>query len=374
MSRSSFRGWAFTAVGLWGLGCSNGASSEAEVSAVQPEGVATAALDVKAAAPAAVAGVEASKEFNPRLLRRFTPLRARFDSESAPSTDEMISLGRMLYYDKRLSKNKDVACNSCHQLDAYGVDGEKTSAGDHGQRGGRNSPTVYNAGGFFVQFWDGRAPNVEEQAKGPILNPIEMAMPNAEAVIARLKVIPGYVEAFNKAFPGQANALTYDNVGRAIGAFERGLSTPAPWDKYLTGDKSALTAAQVEGLKVFTNVGCMVCHTGEFLGGNSYQRAGAVEPWPNQTDEGRQKVTANAADKMMFKVPTLRNIAKTGPYFHDGSATTLPDAVRMMGSHQLGLELSDTEVNSIVAWLESLTGELPKAYIAEPALPPDAKG
>jgi cytochrome c peroxidase len=336
--------------------------------------VVTAAAAAKSADAPAGAGVEASKEFNPRLLRRFTPLRARFDAESAPSTEEMISLGRMLYFDKRLSKNKDVACNSCHQLDAYGVDGEKTSPGDHGQRGGRNSPTVYNAGGFFVQFWDGRAPNVEEQAKGPILNPIEMAMPNAEAVIARLKVVPGYVEAFNKAFPGQANALTYDNVGKAIGAFERGLSTPAPWDKYLTGDKSALTAAQVEGLKVFTNVGCMVCHTGEFLGGNSYQRAGAVEPWPNQTDEGRQKVTANAADKMMFKVPTLRNIAKTGPYFHDGSAATLPEAVRMMGNHQLGLELSETEITSIVAWLESLTGELPKAYIAPPALPADAKG
>ncbi len=318
--------------------------------------------------------VEASKEFNPRLLRRFAPLRARFDAPEAPVSEELIGLGRMLYFDTRLSKNKDVSCNSCHKLDAYGVDGEKTSPGDHGQRGGRNSPTVYNAGGFFVQFWDGRAPNVEEQAKGPILNPVEMAMPSGEAVVARLQAIPGYVDAFKTAFPGQPNPLTYDNVGRAIGAFERGLSTPAPWDKYLKGDKSALTSAQLEGLKVFTNVGCMVCHTGEFLGGNSYQRAGAVEPWPNQTDEGRQKVTANAADKMMFKVPTLRNIAKTGPYFHDGSATTLPDAVRMMGTYQLGLELSDAEITSIVAWLESLTGELPKAYIVEPALPPDAKG
>jgi cytochrome c peroxidase len=201
-----------------------------------------------------------------------------------------------------------------------------------------------------------------------------MAMPSAEAVLARLKVIPGYVEAFSKAFPEQTAPLTYDNVGRAIGAFERGLSTPARWDDYLRGDKSALSAAEVEGLKVFTNVGCMVCHTGEFLGGNSYQRAGVVEPWPNQSDEGRQKITASTADKMMFKVPTLRNITKTAPYFHDGSAPTLPAAVRMMGTYQLGLDLSDAEVQSIVTWLESLTGKLPTSYIAEPTLPPDTKG
>lgn len=372
------RNWSLLAC-LVGVGCSNAGSSDSNIgvngaAVAQPEANPAASPAAASAEAPAGGAASASKEFNPRLLRRFAPLRSRFDSPDAPVTEEMIGLGRMLYFDKRLSKNKDVACNSCHQLDAYGVDGEKTSPGDHGQRGGRNSPTVYNAGGFFVQFWDGRAPNVEEQAKGPILNPIEMAMPNAESVVARLKAIPGYVEAFNKAFPGQPSALNYDNVGRAIGAFERGLSTPAPWDKFLAGDKAALSPAEVEGLKVFTNVGCMVCHTGEFLGGNSYQRAGAVEAWPNQTDEGRQKVTSNAADKMMFKVPTLRNIAKTGPYFHDGSATTLPEAVRMMGSYQLGLELSETEVSAIVAWLGSLTGELPKAYIAPPTLPADGKG
>jgi cytochrome c peroxidase len=291
------------------------------------------------------------------------------ESADHPLTEEKIALGRMLYFDKRLSKNQDVSCNSCHQLDAYGVDGEATSLGDKGQRGGRNSPTVYHAAGYFAQFWDGRATDVEQQAKGPILNPKEMAMPSPEAVVARLNGIGGYREVFKKAFPDAAEPITYDNVGVAIGAFERRLVTPSRWDQYLTGDKNALHDDELEGLKVFTNVGCMVCHTGEFLGGTSYQRVGAVEPWPNQGDRGREALTKNAADRMMFKVPTLRNIHKTAPYFHDGSAKTLDQAVRMMGKHQLGLELSDNEVTAIVAWLGSLTGELPKAYIAAPVLP-----
>lgn len=337
------------------------------VTAAQPS-VATAP---PAAVPAAASPVEASRAFNPRLLRRFAPLRLRLESAEAPATEAQIALGRTLYFDKRLSRNRDVSCNSCHRLDAYGVDGEATSRGDKGQRGARNSPTVYNAAGHFAEFWDGRAANVEEQAKGPILNPIEMAMPSDQAVVARLKAVPGYVEAFAKAFPNATPALTYNNVGFAIGAFERGLTTPARWDKYLTGDASALSEAEVEGLKTFTNSGCMVCHTGELLGGNSYQRVGAVEPWPNQGDVGRGKITKDNADSMMFKVPTLRNVTKTAPYFHDGSVATLDQAVRMMGKHQLGVELSDEEIQSIVTWLGALTGDIPTAYIAEPALPAD---
>jgi cytochrome c peroxidase len=201
-----------------------------------------------------------------------------------------------------------------------------------------------------------------------------MAMPNASAVVTRLRAIPGYGPEFAQAFPGEASPVTYDNLGRAIGAFERGLTTPARWDRYLAGDKAVLSAAEIEGLRIFTNVGCMVCHTGELLGGNSYQRAGAVEPWPNQQDLGRAAVTKNDADRMMFKVPTLRNITKTAPYFHDGSARTLDVAVRMMGKHQLGLDLADSEVSSIVTWLDTLTGTPPAAYIAEPALPPDGPG
>lgn len=318
----------------------------------------------EADAPAQVA----SKEFNPRLLRRFKPLRESLHEGPAPRAAE-IDLGRMLFFETRISKNGSQSCNSCHSLTNYGVDGESTSPGFDGTRGTRNSPSVYHAAGFFAQFWDGRALDVEAQAKGPILNPIEMGMKDAAQVEQKLAAIPGYDEAFRKAFPNEKQPLSYANVGKAIGAFERGLVTPARWDSYLKGDKSVLTSAEVDGLRVFTNVGCMVCHTGEFLGGSMYEKVGAVEPWTNQKDPGRFSVTKDERDRMVFKVPSLRNIAKTAPYFHDGSGKTLPDAVQMMGRHQLGLELSQAEVTSIVAWLNTLTGELPAHYIEKPSLP-----
>jgi cytochrome c peroxidase len=343
------------------LGCDKNDTTQ------KPRGPASAEAQPIAAATAV--NVEASKAFNPRLLRRFTPVRARIESADRAATADQIALGRKLYFEKRLSLNENLSCQSCHRLEAYGVDGEATSAGGGGERGGRNSPTVYHSAGSFTQFWDGRASDVEEQAKGPILNPVEMGMPSAEAVVARLQKIPVYVQDFAKAFPADEQPLSYDNVGRAIGAFERGLTTHSRWDDFLEGNNSALTTDEVEGLKVFTNVGCMVCHTGEFLGGSSYQRVGAVEPWPNQADVGRSAVTKNPADRMMFKVPTLRNVAKTGPYFHDGSARSLDDAVRMMGKHQLGLDLGDAEVASIVKWLAALTGDLPTDYITPPELP-----
>lgn len=321
------------------------------------------ATETKAAAPPAP-----SKEFNPRLLRRFKPVRELL-AEGPPPSPAQVDLGRMLFFETRLSKNGTQSCNSCHALSNYGVDGQPTSPGFDGTRGGRNSPTVYHAAGYFAQFWDGRAMDVEEQAKGPILNPIEMGMKDAAQVEQTLRAIPGYEDAFKKAFPTEKSPLNYTNVGRAIGAFERGLVTPSRWDAFLKGDKTALNAAEVEGLRVFTNVGCMVCHTGEFLGGSMYEKVGAVEPWVNQKDPGRYNVTKDERDRMVFKVPTLRNIEKTGPYFHDGSATTLPQAVQMMGRHQLGLELSEQEVASIVTWLNTLTGDLPQSYIQKPALP-----
>lgn len=310
----------------------------------------------------------ARKEFNPRLLRRFKPVR-EVPNETNEAKLAMVSLGRMLYFDKRLSKNGSQSCNSCHPLDQYGADGQVTSPGADGTRGTRNSPTVYHAAGFFAQFWDGRAHDVEEQAKGPIVNPVEMGLKDSAQVEGVLRGIKGYEAAFKQAFPGEAQPLTYANVGKAIGAFERGLVTPSRWDRFLNGDKTALSDAEVEGLHVFTNVGCMVCHTGEFLGGSMFGKVGAVEPWPNQRDAGRFEVTKNEADRMLFKVPTLRNIGKTAPYFHDGSAKTLPEAVQMMGRHQLGLELSEAEVASITTWLHSLTGDLPTSYIQAPQLP-----
>jgi cytochrome c peroxidase len=326
------------------------------------------------AADAAAHGSAASGRttINPRLLRRFKPVRAEIAATHAtPASPAMLDLGRMLFFDKRLSKKQDLSCNSCHDLEHYGVDGQMTSIGAEGKRGRRNSPTVYHAAGHIRSFWDGRAATIEDQAKMPITNPAEMAMPDGAAVVAELEAIPGYLPAFEAAFPGVATPITYDNVGTAIGAFERKLVTPSRWDRYLAGDRVALTAREVTGLQLFTDLGCITCHTGEFVGGSTFQKAGVVEDWPNQTDQGRFEVTRQPTDKMIFKVPSLRNVAKTAPYFHDGSAKTLTEAVTMMGQYQLGETLGADDVAAIVAWLDALTGELPESYIHAPALPPD---
>ena len=309
-------------------------------------------------------------EVNPRLLRRFKPVRKSLAAPGATIAPAMADLGRMLFFDKRLSRDHDLSCNSCHALDKFGVDNEPTSLGAKRHRGRRNSPTVYNAAGHFTAFWDGRAASVEEQAKGPILNPDEMAMPSAAAVVATLQRIPGYVAAFGAAFPGEASPVTYDHVGLAIGAFERNLVTPSRWDRYLAGDRHALSPQEIKGLRLFTDLGCMTCHTGEFVGGSMFQKAGIAAPWPNQADQGRFEVTKLASDRMLFKVPSLRNVAKTAPYFHDGSSATLDEAIEMMARHQIGEELGADDVAAIQAWLGTLTGELPAAYIAAPALPP----
>jgi cytochrome c peroxidase len=313
--------------------------------------------------------VEALGEFNPRLLRRFLPARETIASGEGEPSEPLIELGRMLYHEKRLSKSQELSCNNCHQLERYGVDAQKTSPGHRGQRGERNSPTVYHAAANFEQFWDGRALNVETQALAPILNPVEMAAPSQEYVVNVLESMPEYVAAFDNAFPGQQKPLTFSNVGNAIGAFERKLTTRSRWDKYLEGDRAALTQHEVQGLKLFTNLGCMVCHTGELLGGSMYEKVGAVEPWPNQRDQGRFSVTQREGDRMMFKVPTLRNVSETAPYFHDGFSDNLEHAVTMMGRHQLGLELETAEVGAIVVWLRSLKGDLPARYVARPELP-----
>ncbi len=290
------------------------------------------------------------------------------ENATNPVTKAKVDLGRMLYFEKRLSLDGDVSCNSCHRLDKFGVDNEKTSPGHKGQRGDRNSPTVYNAAFHFVQFWDGRAADVEEQAKGPILNPVEMAMPNEAEVTKRLEAIDGYRKAFAAAFPGEKQPITYDNLARAIGAFERKLVTPAPFDAFLAGDDKALTAEQQEGLAVFLDTGCTVCHTGAVLGGQMYQKLGLVKPYPTE-DSGRAKVTGNDAERGFFKVPSLRNVEKTAPYFHDGSIATLEQASRIMSEHQLGRTLSDADAAQLVAFLGSLTGTVDAEYTREPKLP-----
>ena len=303
-------------------------------------------------------------------LKAFATVPAVMEDDANPITEDKITLGRMLYYEPRLSKGQDIACNNCHQLDKYGVDGEPTSPGHKGQRGDRNSPTVYHAAGHFSQFWDGREPNVEEQAKGPILNPVEMALASDKQAVAVLKSIPQYVELFKAAFPGDDNPVTYDNMAKAIGAFERKLVTPSRWDKFLQGDATALTAAELDGLNEFLGANCQTCHMGPYLGGSLFQKLGIVKAWPDDSDTGREKVTGNQGDRMMFKVPSLRNIAETGPYFHDGKVPALNEAVGKMAEYELGSALTPEQIDSIVVFLESLTGEIPADYIKKPELPP----
>ena len=308
-------------------------------------------------------------EIAPASLKVFQPLPAVLAADQNPLTEAKIQLGRMLYYDARLSRDGKISCNTCHNLSQYGTDHERVSTGFKGQQGTRNSPTVYNAANQVAQFWDGRAADVEEQAKGPVLNPVEMAMPSPEAVVKVLSSIPGYVQAFQEAFPGEKNPVTYDNVGKAIGAFERKLVTPSRWDKYLTGDLTALTNVEKIGFNQFMDAGCQMCHSGAYVGGSTYMKLGVMKPWPDTADLGRFDVTHHDADKLKFKVPTLRNIAKTGPYFHNGSVPTLDQAVKDMGEFQLGKSLSNDQIKYIVVWLNTLTGDIPAEYIKPPELP-----
>lgn len=307
---------------------------------------------------------------NRAMLGMFQPLPESAESPENPFNPAKIKLGRMLYYDTRLSKDRSVSCNTCHDLASYGDDGAAVSTGIGQQQGGRSAPTVYNAALHIAQFWDGRAPHVEAQAIGPVLNPIEMGMPDETYVLRVLNSIPGYVELFKEAFPDDDAPLTYENVGKAIGAFERKLLTPAPWDAYLEGDEGALTDAQKEGLNLFINKGCITCHQGAGVGGHMYQKLGLVKPWPTE-DKGRAEVEGFESMEGFFKVPSLRNITETGPYLHDGSIESLEEMVKKMAEYQQGHVLTDEETAKIIEFLEALKGEVDDKYIAKPELPAD---
>jgi len=288
------------------------------------------------------------------------------------ATPEKLSLGKMLYFDPRLSASHAISCNSCHNIGLGGVDNQETSIGHHWQRGGRNSPTVFNAVFNTAQFWDGRAEDLEAQAGGPMVNPVEMASP-PEHVAEQLLATPGYVIEFQAAFPDSPNPVSLENAQRAIAVFEATLITPnAAFDKYLKGDATALSDTEKSGLALFMNKGCAACHNGINLGGSQYARFGVVEvpgaDYLPREDKGRLMVTKTASDEYVFKVPTLRNIALTAPYFHTGKAWDLRQAVAVMGTSQLGANLSDDEIDRITAFLGSLTGDTPN--IVYPALPP----
>ncbi len=286
-----------------------------------------------------------------------------YNAENTDSPDK-VYLGKALYHDTRLSSTGNNSCNSCHNLDTYGVDNQSFSTGDNGGKGGRNSPTTFNAAAHFVQFWDGRAKDVEEQAGGPVLNPAEMAMPSENEVINRLKKTDFYLALFQKAFPNDKDPMTFTNMRKAIAAFERTLMTKSRFDKYMDGDAKALTNEEIAGMKKFIDVGCASCHSGATVGGQSYQKFGVYEPYEKYTksakvDNGRMDVTKNEADKFMFKVPSLRNVEKTYPYFHDGSIKDLNEAVKIMAKVQLNKNLTDAEVNQITSFMKALTADIP---------------
>jgi cytochrome c peroxidase len=276
---------------------------------------------------------------------------------SESDTPRRVALGEKLYFDKRLSVNESQSCNTCHRVDERlaGVDNEPTSEGAFDKRGDRNAPTVLNAGFHFAQFWDGRAADLKEQAKGPVLNPVEMSMPNEAEVLKRLQADQDYPPLFAAAFPAAAEKVTYDNMAEAIAAFERTLKTNDRFDDFLRGQDQALSAQELTGLRLFLDAGCTTCHNKALLGGNSYQKAGLIQPYENTEDVGRFKVTQDEDDKYKFKVPSLRNVALTAPYFHDGKISRLEDTVKKMGAMQLGKDFTAAEIDQLTAFLKSLS-------------------
>jgi cytochrome c peroxidase len=282
----------------------------------------------------------------------------------------MVELGKKLYFDPRLSKSGFISCNSCHNLSMGGTDNIKTSIGDKWQQGPINSPTVLNSSLNLAQFWDGRAADLKAQAGGPIANPGEMAFTHTLAIDV-LESIPAYVREFKMVF--QKDQIDIDQVTSAIAEFEKTLVTPnSRFDQWLLGKKTALTSQELNGYKLFNDSGCVACHNGPNLGGNSFQKMGVVEPYGGNKKgvDGRAAVTGKDEDRFNFKVPTLRNVELTYPYFHDGEAATLGQAVDVMGRLQLGRKFSDTENADIVAFLKTLTGEQPRFSL--PILPPSS--
>lgn len=304
--------------------------------------------------------------------RFFKPLPRVMQSKENPITPAKVKLGKMLFYETRLSVDGTVSCEKCHPFSLYGADGLQKSVAVLCRIAPRNAPTVLNAAGEISEHWIGNMKNVEEQASKAMSNRLDG---NYTDVLARLNSIQGYVALFKKAFPRDKQPITFHNIGLAIGAFERTLTTPSPFDAYLKGNKRALTRQQKEGLKTFIDTGCIQCHNGTYVGGGMYMKFGIFAPYWKYTmskliDKGRFEITKNKADLYVFKVPVLRNVAMTPPYFHDGSVGSLGEAVRIMAKIQLNKDLSKDDIAKIVSFLGSLTGKMSQATLRVPVLPP----
>lgn len=310
-------------------------------------------------------------QVNEEALDLFDPLPAVMKSPDNPVTDAKVTLGRILYYDSRLSANQQISCNSCHPLTAYGAETKPVSLRHKAQKGTRNAPTVQNAEGHFIQFWEGQVSTTGTPAKGAINNPGEIAKSSNSMAVQVIKSMPDYVALFQKAFPNDRDdPVTYKNMALAIGAFESELVNPSRWDAFLQGDQSALSDAEKSGFNTFVATGCQWCHYGPYIGGASYQRLSIANPLPDQTEQGLNSANKGENDRTVFKVPSsLRNIKKNGPYSHDGSAPALSPAIRNMAVHQRGLKLTDAQIKAIETWMDSLTGRVPMSYIQSPELP-----
>lgn len=302
------------------------------------------------------------------------PLPASMPSEQNPITPEKVKLGKMLFYEPRISVDGTVSCSKCHPIPLYAADGLRKAVGHDCKENPRNDPTVFNAASQISEHWIGNRTSVEDQAKQAVIGPPAFGMPSYEAVEKVLRSYKEYNVLFKAAFPSDQEPVTVDNFAKAVGAFERTLITPAPFDAFLKGTKDAITAQQKRGVGLFMDQGCAGCHFSPYVGGQVYQKFGIFEPYEKYTkskkvDEGRYAVTKNESDKYVFKVPVLRNVAMTSPYFHDGSVDNLADAVRIMGKIQLGRDLSNEQIQDIVSFLHSLTGKIPEDAVTLPELP-----
>ena len=309
-----------------------------------------------------------------QAIQIFGELPKAIVSEKNPITPEKAKLGKILFYETRISIDGTASCARCHPIGLYGTDGLRKSIGNNCKVSPRNAPTIFNAAGQISELWIGNRKDVEDQAKQSVIGLTSFGMPSYEAVEARLKGIKEYIGLFKEAFPGENNPLTVDNLAKAVGAFERTLITPSPFDAFLKGDVGALREQEKRGLKTFIKAGCVMCHSGTYVGGQRYQKFGVFGPYWKYTesdpiDEGRYVFTKNEADKYVFKIPVLRNVAKTAPYFHDGSVDRLEEAIWIMGKVQLNRDLTKEQVEEIVAFLKSLTGIIPEEALTIPVLP-----
>jgi cytochrome c peroxidase len=307
----------------------------------------------------------------------FKPLPQDMGTPEFPITPARVALGQALFFDPRWTVEGNVSCATCHQPALYGTDALARSIGAHHRTHPRHAPTVLNAALNFVQHWWGDRKNAEDQAMQALVGVFSSGQPDYATVIARIKAIDGYTALFQHAFPGEAEPITAENIGKALGAYERTLTTPAPFDAFLRGDAAALPPMARAGLQRFMSRGCIACHNGAGIGGQMFQKFGVVEEYWKATgsqeiDQGRFGLTKDPADLYVFKVPSLRNVAMTPPYFHDGSVATLEEAVQVMARVQLGSMLTDDEICEIVAFLHSLTGPLPSNFATAPVLPPRA--